>query len=94
MTAVHVFRTMGTVASLRTPQPAGQGVLDRVEAIHAEYDRTFSRYLPGSPASRMARGDATAAEAGPVVEAALERSIRWRATSSISLRWSRRCSEA
>jgi thiamine biosynthesis lipoprotein len=81
MTAVHVFRTMGTVASLRTPAPASSAVLGRIEAIHEEYDRTFSRYRPESPASLLARGDATPEEAGPVVEAALERSIRWRAAT-------------
>lgn len=81
MTGVHVFRTMGTVASLRTPTPAPAAVLGRVEAIHDRYDRTFSRYRAASPASLLARGDATPEEAGPEIEAALERSIRWRAAT-------------
>lgn len=81
MTAAHVFSTMGTVASLRSSAPVPPPVLAHLEAIHAEYDRLFSRYRPDSPASRLARGAAGLEEAGPVVAAALERSIRWRAAT-------------
>lgn len=53
----HVFRTMGTVVSLRIDGPGpGSDVLADVEARFTAFDTEFSRYRPDSPASRVADG--------------------------------------
>jgi thiamine biosynthesis lipoprotein len=72
---------MGTVASIRTDVPIPVGVRRRIEATFDEYDQLFSLYRRNSPGSRLARGETTPDAAGPVVAAAFERSIRWRAAT-------------
>jgi FAD:protein FMN transferase len=81
VTRPHVFRTMGTVASLRTSAPPPRGLLAAVEAVHARVDAVFSLHRPDSPASRVARGELAPEAAGPEVAAAFERSERWAAAT-------------
>lgn len=81
MSAPFVCATMGTVASLRTAAPLPVRLRRRVGSVLARYDGLFSRYRPDSEGSRLARGEVTPEQADPVVAAAFERSIRWRAAT-------------
>lgn len=82
MTSPHVFETMGTVASVRTSEPAPRTLRRRIEAVFASFEQTFSRFLPDSPASRYARGEVTLEQAGPALGAALERAEWWQHRTS------------
>ncbi|ARC57915.1 FAD:protein FMN transferase [Frondihabitans sp. 762G35] len=76
---VHVFETMGTVASLRIDEgTVPDSAIARIEAVFGEYDRTFSLYDAASPLSRVARGESTLADAGPGILRAYEVAIDWR----------------
>jgi thiamine biosynthesis lipoprotein len=76
---VHVFETMGTVASLRVEGASvPDSAIAEIERVFAGYDRTFSLYDEASPLSRVARGESTLADAEPGILRAYEVAIDWR----------------
>jgi thiamine biosynthesis lipoprotein len=77
--SVHVFETMGTVASLRSGEgDLSVAALDAVERIFETDDRRFSLYDPDSPLSRIARGDLSLPAADPAVRDAYALALDWR----------------
>lgn len=80
--ATHVFRTMGTVASLifadRMPDAA---VLRAVEALFEEDDERFSLYRPESEISRIACGQLSLARSSAEFRATYELATEWRLLS-------------
>jgi thiamine biosynthesis lipoprotein len=83
---------MGTVVSLTVPvrtgsltEPGVQADLDRLEAAtavvedqFAALDAQFSLYKPDSEASRIARGELTLLQAGPLMRDLYADAVRWR----------------
>ena len=58
--AVTAFEAIGTVWRITTEQPLEPEVRTRIDALVAEYERTFSRFRPDSAVARLA------ATGGPV----------------------------
>lgn len=77
--SVHVFETMGTVASLRSGTGAlSRAALETVEQIFQTDDRRFSLYDPDSTLSRIARGDLSLMSSDPAVRDAYALALDWR----------------
>ncbi|MBF4590738.1 FAD:protein FMN transferase [Curtobacterium sp. VKM Ac-1395] len=75
----HVFRTMGTVVSLRIDgADPGSDVLADVEARFTAFDTEFSRYRPDSPASRIADGRLPLTRASAEHKHWYAEAVRWR----------------
>lgn len=56
--APFVFDAIGTRWTITTDRPLEPAVADRVAAVIADYDATWSRFRPDSGVSRIARGEA------------------------------------
>ncbi|WP_235480937.1 FAD:protein FMN transferase [Frondihabitans sp. Leaf304] len=77
--SVHVFDTMGTVVSLRTPAgPLDDAALESIEDVFRSFDRRFSLYDERSPLSRIARGDLALTAADAVVRETYALALDWR----------------
>jgi FAD:protein FMN transferase len=77
--SVHVFDTMGTVASLRFPRGGVRvDTLSRIERTFRGYDRRFSLYDAASELSRLARAELTLTAASREVRRAYARAVDWR----------------
>jgi thiamine biosynthesis lipoprotein len=76
MPEVHVFETMGTVASLTGVEDAG--VVSEIELEFADFDRTFSLYRNESELSRIARGEVALTEASERVRESYALAVDWR----------------
>jgi thiamine biosynthesis lipoprotein len=70
---IHVFETMGTVASIEPPLRVPE-----LETIFARHDATFSLYRPGSELSRIADGSLRLSDASEELRDAYARAIEWR----------------
>ncbi len=75
---VHVFSTMGTMASIIAPR-ATVSALRQVEVVCAEVDDLFSLYSATSELSRLARGEITLSESNSLVRDAYARAMMWSA---------------
>ena len=75
---VHVFDTMGTVASLHTAEPLSHVDLAAVEAIFVRYDRTYSLYDAASDLSRVASGDVRLSETSSEIRDTYALALDWR----------------
>jgi thiamine biosynthesis lipoprotein len=79
----HVFRTMGTVVSVRVDgDVADTATLDTVEAVFDDLDREFSRWRPGSPASQIADGRLSLLRSSEAHRERYAEALRWRADTA------------
>lgn len=76
----HVFKTMGTVASIDL-ESAALPHLDRIEEIFRDADERFSLYRPQSELSRIARRDLALIDASDTLRSAYARALDWRAAT-------------
>jgi thiamine biosynthesis lipoprotein len=75
---VHIFDTMGTVASLHTAEPLSHVDRAAVEAIFVRYDRTYSLYDAASELSRVASGDIRLADTSSELRDTYALALDWR----------------
>ncbi|CAN5260242.1 FAD:protein FMN transferase [soil metagenome] len=77
--ALHVFETMGTVASLRyDDERVAPPVLAQLEGVFRAADRTFSLYNADSELSRLARQELTLPHSSEAVRDAYDLAVKWR----------------
>jgi thiamine biosynthesis lipoprotein len=85
--SVHTFETMGTVVSVRVPDPetvhpdraaALEDAISEASRAFNDLDLRFSLYRDDSEASRIARAELSLADASDEMRAAYSESLEWR----------------
>lgn len=77
------FETMGTVVSVSTPGGLPDAeIRGSVEAVFLEDELEFSRYRPGSPISRIARGELSMLDASENLRSAYAIAVEWRSRTA------------
>ncbi len=78
---IHVFETMGTVASLVIPG-ADRALFEQIERVFADHDTRFSLYRADSEISRIARGELMLLRSTDSLRAAYAEAIGWRTSTA------------
>ena len=78
---IHVFETMGTVASLVIPG-ADRALFEQIERVFADHDTRFSLYRADSEISRIARGELVLSRSSEPLRAAYAEAIGWRTSTA------------
>ena len=78
---IHVFETMGTVASLVIPG-ADRALFEQIERVFADHDARFSLYRADSEISRIARGELVLSRSSEPLRAAYAEAIGWRTSTA------------